>query len=140
MIVRIIQCLSLACMAFVPSYSHADTIVAGPPNPVIALLKMSMALAVVLGLLWVFATVLKRFQAPAMQAKSGLRLVSTYNLGQREKLIVMQVGEEQLLLGVSPSAISTLHVLPTPLDLRSANEAGSFKKTLNAAMNKEVLS
>ena len=128
MIIRRIQYLLLAVVALMPSLGYAEAIVTGPPNPVIALLKMAMALAVVLGLLWAFAFLLKRFQAPALQAKSGLRLISTYNLGQREKLVVMQVGEEQLLLGVSPSTISTLHVLPVPLNLQSKLSLGALKK------------
>ena len=99
---------------------------------------MSVALAVVLGLMWVFVTLLKRFQAPSMQAKSGLKLISTYSFGQREKLVVIQVGKEQLLLGVSSSAISKLHVLPIPLDMQTSGEARSFKKTLNAAINREI--
>ena len=138
MVVRTVQKCALILLASVSSHSYADTIASNPASPVIALLKMLFALAVVLGALWGFSTLLKRFQAPSLQSKSGLKLVSTYNLGQREKLVVMQVGEEQLLLGVSPSAISTLHVLPTPLDLESTGEAGSFKKTLNAAINREI--
>lgn len=138
MLVRQIHKIFLLLAGLIPSYSHANTIVSNPANPVIAIIKMSVALVVVLVMLWAFATLLKRFQSPALQAKSGLKLISTYSLGQREKLVVMQVGEEQLLLGVSSSSISTLHVLPTPLNIQGNGDAGSFKKTLNAAMSREV--
>ena len=138
MVVRTYQKIGLVLIALFSSNSYAGVVGSNPANPVIALLKMSVALAVVLGLMWVFVTLLKRFQAPSMQAKSGLKLISTYSLGQREKLVVIQVGEEQLLLGVSSSAISKLHVLPTPLDLQSTGEARSFKKTLHAAINREI--
>lgn len=117
---------------------HANTIGSSATNPVIALLKMSVALVFVLCLLWALAALLKRFKSPSLHAKHGLKLISTYNLGQREKLVVMQVGEEQLLLGVSPSAISTLHVLPTPLDQHSAEVPGNFKNILNAAITREI--
>ncbi|MEE9336309.1 MAG: flagellar biosynthetic protein FliO [Granulosicoccaceae bacterium] len=136
--VRSILKSGLLFLALWSPVSYAGTIGSNPANPVIALLKMSLALAVVLGLLWGFTALLKRFQAPSLQSKSGLKLISTYNLGQREKLLVMQVGDQQLLLGVSSSSISTLHVLPAPLDLQTSDETGSFKKTLNAAINREI--
>ncbi len=138
MVVQTYQKIAVILVALFSSNSYANTIGTNPANPVIALLKMLLALAVVLGLLWGFAALLKRFQAPSLQAKSGLKLVSTFSLGQREKLVVVQVGEEQLLLGVTSSAISNLHTLPTPLKLQHDGDAGSFKKALNAAISREI--
>ena len=40
----------------------------------------------------------------------------------KEKLVVIQVGEKQLLIGVTPSSINTLHTLEIPLELDSAPE------------------
>lgn len=136
--VRTYQNGVLVLLALFSQNSYASSIGSNPANPVIALLKMTLALALVLGLLWAFTTLLKRFQSPSFQAKSGLQLISSYSLGQREKLVVMQVGEEQLLLGVTSSAISKLHVLPVPLNLENTSDTRSFKKTLNAALNREI--
>lgn len=136
--VRIYQYGALILMALFSQNSYANSIGSNPANPVIALLKMTLALALVLGLLWGFTTLLKRIQSPSLQAKSGLKIVSSFNLGQREKLLVMQVGEEQVLLGVTSSAISKLHVLPKPLNLENPDDTKSFKKTLNAALNREI--
>jgi len=137
-VVRTYQNGVLVLLALFSQNSYASSIGSNPANPVIALLKMTLALALVLGLLWAFTTLLKRFQSPSFQAKSGLQLISSYSLGQREKLVVMQVGEEQLLLGVTSSAISKLHVLPVPLNLENTSDTRSFKKTLNAALNREI--
>ncbi len=136
--VNIYKLFFLALLLSCNTAAYAETVGATPINPVISLLKMSVALTLVLGILWFCSRILKKFHAPNLQAKSGLKLVSTYNLGQREKLLVMQVGDEQLLLGVTSASISTLHVLPTPLDLPTSDTAVSFKKTLRAAMNREV--
>lgn len=129
---------TLILMVLFSQNSYANSIGSNPANPVIALLKMTLALALVLGLLWGFTTLLKRIQSPSLQAKSGLKIISSFSLGQREKLLVMQVGEEQMLLGVTSSAISKLHVLPKPLNPENPDDTKSFKKTLNAALNREI--
>ncbi len=118
--------------------SYANTLGASPVNPGITLLKMTVAMVVVLGTIWGLSVLLRRFRVPAIQAKHGMNLISSYSVGQREKLIVVQVGEEQLLLGVTSSAISKLHVLPKPLNMDDASTSRSFKETLNAAMNREI--
>jgi flagellar protein FliO/FliZ len=130
--------LCTVLIALFSTLCQANTVELAPANPVIALLKMLVALAIVLLVLVGFLKLLKRFQAPSLQAKSGLKLVSTYSLGQREKLMVMQVGDEHLLLGVTPTNITNLHVLPAPLELENESDTGNFKKTLSAAMSKEI--
>ena len=40
-----------------------------------------------------------------------IRVVGGLSLGLREKVIVLQVGKKQLVLGVTPGRIETLHVL-----------------------------
>ena len=138
MVIRTFTKIALVQVLLFSPNIFASSIGSSPVNPVIALLKMSLALAVVLGFLWGFAALLKRFHTPSHQSKDGLSLVSTFSLGQREKLVVVQVGNEQLLLGVSSSSISKIHVLPTPLNLQNTGETGSFKNALNAALNREV--
>ncbi|MBX2836139.1 MAG: flagellar biosynthetic protein FliO [Gammaproteobacteria bacterium] len=138
MLDRAYQLIVLIALASSSSLSYATASGSVSVNPIIALLKMAFALVVVLVLLWAFTVLLKRLQSPSLRAKNGLELVSTYSVGQRERLVVVQVGEEQLLLGVTSSAISKLHVLPTPLQQLSDEQSGSFKKTLKAAMNREV--
>ncbi len=110
-----------------------------PTNPMIALLKMIAALFVVLSVLWGASKLVRRFQSPLLQGKSGLRIVSSYQLGHREKLMVIQVGDEQLLLGVCATQIAKLHVLPKAIDLQTPI-ADDFKKTLKAAIGREVSS
>lgn len=40
-----------------------------------------------------------------------MKVISALSLGMREKLILVQVGEKQLLLGVTPGRIDNLLVL-----------------------------
>lgn len=61
---------------------------------------------------------LKRFQ-PGMRASAGpMRVLSTLSLAPRERLLLVQVGEQQLLLGSSAQGLQCLHVLSEPIDLQ----------------------
>ena len=138
MLCRISQVITLVLLSVVSASIYADTLGVNPVNPGITLLKMTVAMVVVLGTIWGLSALLKRLKVPSLQTKNGMSLVSSFSVGQREKLIVVQVGDEQLLLGVTSSEISKLHVLPKPLDLKGSSGSQSFKETLNAAMNREI--
>jgi flagellar protein FliO/FliZ len=45
----------------------------------------------------------------------GLKLVASLNVGAKERVVVVEVNGQQLLLGVTGGGISTLHTLPEPL-------------------------
>ena len=81
-----------------------------------AILQMIFGLAVVLALIAGGAFLLRRlgrFQSNVIQ---GFKIVGALPVGSRERVVLMQVGETQLLLGVSPGRVSTLHVLPEKVE------------------------
>lgn len=98
-------------------------------------LRLGAALVLVLAVFFVFAWVLKRFnRIPASQ--NGLHIVSGLNVGNKEKLLVVQVGKKQLLLGVTANSISKLHQLDEaiddPLSVQNANFGSVLKSALGA--------
>lgn len=79
-------------------------------------LQMIVGLVVVLGILLGGAYLLRRFVSLPVTANSPLKIVAGLSLSPRDRLLVVQVGAQQILLGLSPGRISTLHVLEQPLD------------------------
>jgi flagellar protein FliO/FliZ len=67
----------------------------------------------ILVLAW-FAKKMNRFHS---LADGSLKVIGGLSMGSRERVVLLQVGEEQLLLGISPGRINTLHVLDTPLEV-----------------------
>jgi flagellar protein FliO/FliZ len=53
----------------------------------------------------------------------AVRVVAAIPLGTRERVLLLQVGQTQLLVGVAPGRIQTLHVLDRPVDLAGAGDA-----------------
>jgi len=79
-------------------------------------MTMIVALLMVLLLIVVSAFILKRFQPKAIDNK-GLKIVTTLQLGSKERLVVVQVGNKQQLLGVTSGEISLLDTLEQPIEI-----------------------
>ncbi|MEE9423243.1 MAG: flagellar biosynthetic protein FliO [Gammaproteobacteria bacterium] len=74
-------------------------------------LGMLTVLAIIIGLAWI----LKRSGRFQITAGGGLKILGGLSMGARERVVLLQVGETQLLVGVSPGSVKTLHVLDKPL-------------------------
>jgi flagellar protein FliO/FliZ len=101
-------------------------------------LGMLMVLALIVGLAWV----LKRTGRFQMAAGGGLRILGGLSMGARERVVLLQVGETQLLVGVAPGRVQTLHVLEQPLPVAAgALHSGSvFADQLGRFLHKEKTS
>jgi flagellar protein FliO/FliZ len=79
-----------------------------------ALLQGLIGLIIVLAVLAVFFWFLRRFSPGQTGAQGVVKVVGGVMLGPRERLVVVEVGETWLLLGVGGGQVNTLHVLPRP--------------------------
>ncbi len=82
------------------------------------LLGLLAVLAAIVAAAWVGRRVL-RLQ-PGIDSR--LRLVGGLSLGPRERIVLVQAGDTQLLVGVAPGRVQTLHVLDEPLAPAPASE------------------
>jgi flagellar protein FliO/FliZ len=88
------------------------------PSPVVSggsallqgLLGLFIVLAILMGLFWF----LRRFSPGQTAAQGVVKVVGGVMLGTREKLVVVEVGDTWLLLGVGGGQVNTLHTLPRP--------------------------
>lgn len=76
-----------------------------------AALRMVVGLAVVLALLGATAWVSRRFRVGGGMRGGLIEVISGLSLGARERVVLIRVGADQVLVGVSPSGLRTLHVL-----------------------------
>jgi len=63
-----------------------------------------------------------RFGGARGVASGALRVVASLPVGQRERAVVVQVGDRQLLLGVAPGRVALLHELSSPLPAERRGE------------------
>jgi len=74
-------------------------------------LTWSLGLLVVLGLFFVCLWFMRKMGALPVSTKQNMKVIAGLSLGMREKLILVQVGEKQLVLGVTSNRIDNLLVL-----------------------------
>ncbi|VVO77641.1 hypothetical protein PS838_01629 [Pseudomonas fluorescens] len=82
------------------------------------LTQLVFGLLLVLGLIFFLAWLLRRVQQAGPAGKGQvIELIGSRALGPRDRLMLVQVGNEQILLGLSPGSITALHVLKEPVQV-----------------------
>ena len=81
------------------------------------LTQLVLGLLLVLGVIFALAWLLRRVQQAGPRQGQVIELISTRALGARDRLVLVQVGNEQILLGLTPGRITPLHVLKEPVQV-----------------------
>jgi flagellar protein FliO/FliZ len=71
----------------------------------------SIGLLIVLSVFFLCVWGVRKLSGLTVSSAGKMRVVGGLSLGMREKVILLQVGKKQLILGVTPGRIETLHVL-----------------------------
>ncbi len=87
----------------------------GSPLGAEYLIQFTLGLLVVLMAVVALAWVFRRLNRLQSSAGGGLRTLGGLSLGPRERVVLIQVGETQLLLGIAPGQVKALHVLEQPI-------------------------
>ena len=97
------------------------------------------ALIMVIGLILALAWLAKRM--PGFRGGAGnsaLRVVGSLALSPRERLVVVAVGDTQLVLGVGAGGTRTLHTLSEPLPVAEPAGMPAFAQVLSQHFGKKA--
>jgi len=93
-----------------------------------------LMIVVIIGL----AALLKRINGLQRSLPGAIRVVSVTSIGARERLMLVEVGGRQLLVGAAPGRVQTLLVLDQPVAMPQAaavRPAGGFAERLRDALS-----
>lgn len=128
--------LLILSLAFVANASHAlehDAAVVDPLSTG-ALLRVFGSLGVIIVAIFGLVWLLRRSGNLVRGKDSKLKVVDVLSLGQRERLVLVAVGDQQVLLGVSPGRVQAVHTLDTPhVEAVAEPPAGRFADALRRA-------
>nr|WP_286206654.1 flagellar biosynthetic protein FliO [Thauera linaloolentis] len=126
---------ALAQAAAAPSGNAAPAELAG------SLFQMLSGLAVVIALLLACLWLIRRLAAPRGSA-AAIKVLGAAAVGPRERVVLVRLGEQVLVLGVAPGSVTKLHEM-RPEDLPPATGGGappspqrSFPAWLKQAMER----
>jgi flagellar protein FliO/FliZ len=131
----------LAALAAEPSASLATAaapMLASSGNLSSQLGQMLFGLLLVIGLIFLLAWLLRRVQRIGPRSTQVIKLLASQALGPRDRLVLVQVGTEQVLLGLSAGRITPLHVLKDPVHLPDSEPASAeFAQRLMEILGKD---
>ncbi|MDY6949234.1 MAG: flagellar biosynthetic protein FliO [Pseudomonadota bacterium] len=93
-----------------PEVSQAPTAVGAG-----SLTQVTLSLLLVLGVVFGAAWLTRRLRGLGRFGNGALQVVTEVAVGTKERVVLVQVGKQQLLLGVAPGRVNTLHVLDEPV-------------------------
>lgn len=100
-----------------------------------SLMQLGVGFALVLALLFGCLWLLKRITSPQGRSAGLMKVVSSLAIGPRERVVLVEVGEQWLLVGVAPGHISKLGDMPRQaLSTAPAAPAPEFSVWLKRAM------
>lgn len=103
------------------------------------LMKLTGGLLVILVLIFALAWLMKKLQLTQNSQNGLIKIVSAISVGNRDRIALIQVGDEQVLVGLTPGNMQKLHTLKKPVThvATDPSEVQSFSKKFNQILNKE---
>jgi flagellar protein FliO/FliZ len=139
--------LLLIAILFNPLVALAETVRPAytPPPPAAvstgSVMQIIFSLILVLAAVAVVAWMMKRINMPQHGAASLLKVVSGVAVGPRERVVLMEVNDTWLIVGVAPGQVRTLHsmpkgTLPSGSNNISSSPDGKFQMWLKQMVEK----
>jgi flagellar protein FliO/FliZ len=114
------------------------TAVAQPASPlsVGSLTQLTLSLLAIVALILAISWALKRLKLTAPRGSGAMAVVDELSLGPRDRILLVRIGESQVLLGVGASGPVSLTPLLTPIEIKSAQSAPPFAERLRDMMKR----
>lgn len=134
--------LLLLLLFFLPQQIFAEQLKDNIP-PVDAmsagyLVKLIVVLGFILLLIFVLAWLMKKMQLTQSTQNGLIKIVSATSVGPRDRIALIQVGEEQLLVGLTPGRIEKIHTLKNCIQAdQNSQQNDSFSEKFNQFMKRD---
>lgn len=99
-------------------------------------LAVLLSLVVVLAVVFAVAWGMRRMQGLAGMRNAHMKVIAQMALSTRERLVIVEVGGEQILLGVGPGVIRKLHKLEDPINTEDDAGGASFRDRLMESLGR----
>ena len=98
--------------------------ITGAPSAAGGLAQVTLSLMLVLAAVFAAAWVVRRLRNFGRPGSGAINIIADVALGPKERAVLIQVGAQQLLVGVAPGRVNTLHVLAELVRINDAQRGG----------------
>jgi flagellar protein FliO/FliZ len=109
------------------------------PPTLSSTIDVTLALALVVGLIYGAAWLFKRSKGLSQSTGIPMRTLSVLPMGVKEKIVLVEVGGKQILLGMTPHQINTLATFDEPIVDTSLQNDKPFSSRLKEMLKKDSL-
>jgi len=118
----------------------AESVGSGVPSHSSYLIQVLLGLFFVLALVFAIAWLIKRVGHGTLVGGQQMQVLASLPLGTRERVLLVDVAGQQLVLGVAPGRISTLHTFSEPVvNVRTRGDSSDFGAKLRELMGAGVI-
>jgi flagellar protein FliO/FliZ len=126
----------------VPSFALAQDAEKGrdvlaSPIDVSTLLGLAASLVVVIGAILFAGWVYSRLRGISTGASRVISVLAAQSLGSKERIVLVQIGDKQLAVGLTPGSLNMLHVFDEPvIEVPERRQSTPFAEKLRVAFAK----
>lgn len=106
------------------------------PDTVGTIVSLGLGLVAVVAVIYGCAWIIRRMNGMTGMNNNAIKVVSVMAIGARERIALIEVGGQQILLGITPSAIRTLHVFDEPVVEAGSAGSSDFARRLQGMIGK----
>jgi flagellar protein FliO/FliZ len=107
------------------------------PISVNSLTQLMTSLMVIVALIFATGWVLKRNRFAAARSRGDMSILDELAVGPRDRVVLIRVGEAQLLVGVGTNGIVPLAPLTMPISLKATSAAPAFADRLRDLLRRD---
>jgi flagellar protein FliO/FliZ len=108
------------------------------------LASVTLALILIVALIWGIAWIFRRWRGlPTGGAQGRIQVLSQHSLGVKERCVLVRIGATDILIGIAPGNVRTLHVFPEgastdapPAPTSDGSKLPNFKDLLMRSLGK----
>jgi len=106
------------------------------PLSVSSVAQLTLSLVAIVVLIFAISWALKRFKLAGPRGRGEIAVIDELTVGPRERILLIRVGDSQVLVGVGAAGLVGLTPLATPIALAAAPAAPPFADRLREFMGR----
>ncbi|ODS22998.1 flagellar biosynthetic protein FliO [Candidatus Endobugula sertula] len=101
------------------------------PNHATSLIEVFLSLIFVVILIFLLAWFIKRAGYSGVHINSSMKIKSCLPLSTKEKILIVEIGDEQMVIAVAPGFVGLIKSLEKPIDFNEEGVTPSFLLSLS---------
>ena len=114
------------------------TNLAAPASPlsVGSVAQLTLSLAAIVALILAVSWIVKRLKLGMPRSRGDITVIDQLALGPRERLVLVRVGDAQVLVGIGAGGLVGLTPLDKPIAIKEPSEGPAFADRLREIMKR----